>query len=310
MKRRLGLLVLVAACLLAGATARAQTTDPACFGAAARDPLKPCANPALKLSVVPSPLIARKQKNPPCLAQHPFVGKDLCEFGHPIAGSQGAIAVIGDSHASVWRVALETAAEEHKWHGLRFGHASCPLSLATRRIREPDRSHCDRWRRAVLRWLKDHPEVTTVFVAQLSGGSGVVTRKGEDPFEAEVRGYLAAWKAMPASVSRIYVIRDNPKTDGGTAKCVEDAIKAAMQPGPACAVPRREVLDRDAAAVAARRLNSPRVRELDLTRFFCGRLTCEPVIGGVLVYKDATHLTGLYARTLGPYLARMIDASG
>ena len=34
------------------------------------------------------------------------------------------------------------------------------------------------------------------------------------------------------------------------------------------------------------------------------------VIGGVLVYKDATHLTGLYARTLGPYLARMIDASG
>jgi hypothetical protein len=80
-----------------------------------------------------------------------------------------------------------------------------------------------------------------------------------------------------------------------------------MRPGPACAVPRREVLDRDPAAVAARRLDSSRVRELDMTRFFCGRATCEPVIGGVLVYKDATHLTGLYARTLGPYLADLID---
>src|SRR5215470_19319192 len=114
-KRRLGLLVLVAACLLAGGTSRAQTADPACFGAAALDPVKPCVNPALELSVVPSPLIARKQKNPPCLAMHPFVGKDICEFGHPAVGAQGAIAVIGDSHASVWRVALETAAIEHGW---------------------------------------------------------------------------------------------------------------------------------------------------------------------------------------------------
>jgi len=308
--RRLGLLVLVVACLLAGGAPSRAQTDPDCFGAAALDPLKPCVNPALKLSVVPSPLTARTQKNPPCLAMHPFVGKDICEFGHPTAGSTGAIAVIGDSHASVWRVALETAAVEHGWHGLRFGHASCPMSLATRRIREPDRSHCDRWRRAVLRWLKDHPEVNTVFVAQLSGGSGVVTRKGQDPFEAEVKGYLDAWKAMPASVTRIYVIRDNPKTDSRTPRCVEDALKTRVQPGPACAVPKREVLDRDAAAVAARRLSSPRVRELDMTRFFCGTATCEPVIGGVLVYKDATHLTGLYARTLGPYLARMIDASG
>jgi hypothetical protein len=296
--RRLGLLAVAAVCLLAGgSSSRAQTPDPDCFGAAARDPLRPCANPALKLSVVPSPLTARKQKNPPCLAQHPFVGKDICEFGTRAPQATGTIAVIGDSHASVWRVALESAALEHGWH-------------ATRRIREPDRSHCDRWRRAVLRWLNAHPEVTTVFVAQLSGGSGVVTRKGEDPFEAEVKGYLDAWKAMPASITRIYVIRDNPKTDSRTPTCVEDAVKTRVQPGPACAVPKREVLDRDAAAVASRRLDSPRVHELDLTRFFCGKATCEPVIGGVLVYKDATHLTGLYARTLGPFLTRLIDASG
>jgi hypothetical protein len=55
-----------------------------------------------------------------------------------------------------------------------------------------------------------------------------------------------------------------------------------------------------------RRLRSPRVRVLDLTPFFCDPRLCYPVIGGVLVYKDTTHLTGLYARTLAPYLARAV----
>jgi hypothetical protein len=56
-------------------------------------------------------------------------------------------------------------------------------------------------------------------------------------------------------------------------------------------------------------MRSPRVRVLDLTPFFCDARRCYPVIGGVLVYKDSTHLTGLYARTLGPYLERAVTAA-
>ena len=55
---------------------------------------------------------------------------------------------------------------------------------------------------------------------------------------------------------------------------------------------------------ASRRPN--RVDYVDLTKFFCDSRQCFPVIGGALVYKDATHITSVYGRTLGPYLLRAL----
>src|SRR4051794_11985489 len=61
-----------------GAPARA--ADPPCFGAAARDPARPCRNPALRLSVTPAPDVAARSPNAPCRAfeQHGLVR--LCYF--------------------------------------------------------------------------------------------------------------------------------------------------------------------------------------------------------------------------------------
>jgi hypothetical protein len=43
---------------------------------------------------------------------------------------------------------------------------------------------------------------------------------------------------------------------------------------------------------------------IDMTRYMCDARWCRPVIGGALVYKDDNHLTEVFARTLGPYLAQ------
>ena len=64
---------------------------------------------------------------------------------------------------------------------------------------------------------------------------------------------------------------------------------------------------RDRAAIAARRRGSPRVHLIDLTPFMCSPRLCFPVIGGVLVYKDKTHMTPLFAATLGPFLLQRVD---
>src|SRR3954466_4170757 len=85
-------------------------------------------------------------------------------------------------------------------------------------------------------------------------------------------------------------------------------MTARRPAGPACALPRREALDPHPAPAAAKRAGG-RASPLDLTPFFGDARRCFPVIGGVLVYKDTTHLTGLYARTLGPYLLRAVDAA-
>jgi hypothetical protein len=48
---------------------------------------------------------------------------------------------------------------------------------------------------------------------------------------------------------------------------------------------------------------------VDLSAWICPSRPCAPVIGGVLVYRDATHLTNLYAISLAPQLAGFIDAA-
>jgi hypothetical protein len=49
---------------------------------------------------------------------------------------------------------------------------------------------------------------------------------------------------------------------------------------------------------------SPRVQSIDLSHFFCGVLSCYPVVGGVLVHKDINHITRLFAETLAPFILR------
>jgi hypothetical protein len=62
------------------------------------------------------------------------------------------------------------------------------------------------------------------------------------------------------------------------------------------------VPDPGAAAAAGR----PRVRAIDLTRFFCGPRRCFPVIGGAYVYKDLDHMNAVFSLSLGPFVLRAL----
>jgi hypothetical protein len=108
---------------------------------------------------------------------------------------------------------------------------------------------------------------------------------------------------VPRSVERIVVLRDAPSAlpAGATLECVEEAMRDRRPAGEVCALPRSRALWRDPAAVAAGSL-APRVRLVDLTRFFCDARRCFAVVGGALVHRDVSHMTTAFARTLGPYL--------
>ncbi|MDX6637810.1 MAG: hypothetical protein QOJ01_1321, partial [Solirubrobacterales bacterium] len=65
---------------------------------------------------------------------------------------------------------------------------------------------------------------------------------------------------------------------------------------------RDSVLAPDPAVDAVTQLAAPRYQAIDMTDFFCDETQCYPVIGGVLVYKDISHMTRVFARSMGPYL--------
>lgn len=287
------------------ATKRVLAAKPKCFGAAARDPRhQPCVDPALRLTVAPSPIEARSQPNSFCtlIEREPL---RVCAFGAARAGAARTIALVGDSHAAHWRAALDQVARRRAWRGLSLSWTSCPFSAATEILTEPASSRCLRWKQDVLRWFPQHPEVSTVFVSAITGGKGVVHPPGQANFDASVAGFLGAWNALPPTVKHIVVIRDTPKMQPDTSSCVQRAIAKRKPAGPACAESRRSALEPDAAAVAAAQ-QPQRVQVVDLTQYFCDRRRCYPVIGGALVLKDETHMTRVFSQTLGPFLAREV----
>jgi hypothetical protein len=271
---------------------------PRCFGAAAHVPGHPCTNPALRLTVVPTPAEARDRGNLACGLSQFSGALHLCGFGVAPDRARATVALVGDSHASHWRAALDVVARRRGWAGISLAHAACPLSTTIpAALSGVARASCVAWNRQVRAWLTAHPRVHTLIVSAIAGGPTYAKVDAE-------AGYAAAWRALPRSVTEIVVIRDTPKARLSTADCVSAAMADARPAGVACRLDRARALPPDPEVAAAHRLTGRRVQVIDMTPYMCDARWCRPVIGGALVYKDDNHLTEVFARTLGPYLGR------
>jgi hypothetical protein len=274
---------------------------PRCFGAAARDRVNPCTVAhALRFVAVPTPDDAALEPSAPC---RPIdnATPPACWFGAARADAVSSVALLGDSHARAWRAAVAVVAHTKDWHGVSLDRHECPFTFAI----TPHVAGCKGWARGVVRWLRKHPEVHQVIVGANSE-SPVIAANGHTLQSTKIKGYIDAWHALPRSVHFVFVLRDAPHSDPGTADCVSRSIARHNSPARNCALPRRHALRTDESAMAARRANSQRVSLVDLSSFMCDHEQCFPVVGGALVIKDIGHLTRTFAATLGPYLDRAI----
>jgi hypothetical protein len=203
------------------------------------------------------------------------------------------------------RATLTVAAKAQQTEVLNLARASCPFSSIERLMRAAERKGCHRFNRRVLSYLRSRPDVSTILVSHQQGGYPYPRGNHRTSFQAEVAGFVAQWRALPDSVDRVVVVRDWPTFQGRyhrTVACLKTAQAERREPGPACARRRSETLRRDAAVVASRADVGRDVEIVDLTRFFCTRRRCLPVVGGALIYTDGQHLTRAFATSLGPYL--------
>ena len=71
----------------------------------------------------------------------------------------------------------------------------------------------------------------------------------------------------------------------------------------ACTTPRAKAVARSALSQQQAAAEQSGVPLIDLDDYVCPGTSCPAIIGGVLVWRDAHHLTATYARTLAPRLA-------
>ena len=265
--------------------------QPACFGAAERDPNRHCSNPSLARTLIPTPGQALLDPGAPC---QPIAGVTIarpCEFGDRAGDSAPDVLLVGDSHTNNWRGALNVAAQARGWRGVSMTRPGCALSTEVYPSAPPGPALCRQRNAEAVRWLVEHPSVHTVVTAA-SAGRGL-----------SARGFSAMFSQLPASVRDIYVIRDVPRARFSTAECVRAIHRRRLPTRRVCAFSRAGAILSDPAFAAAQSGPS-RLHAIDLTRHFCDPTRCYPVIGGSYVYIDDNHMNTMFSTTLGPFLLR------
>jgi hypothetical protein len=214
--------------------------------------------------------------------------------------------LLGDSHATHWRSSLEVVAEAKRWHGVSITRPGCPFSTQIPRSPSLGPAACESQHSQTIAWLRARPDVRTVFVSDWAEPPGG-PQGGTGGYGGGPASFGAMLDSLPASVERVYVLRDIPRTTLAAQDCVDGRRGAHRSLHDACGSPRRVAITPDPGVQAAR-ARAPRVRVIDLTRFFCGSRTCYPVIGGAYVYKDDNHMNGVFSTSLGPFVLRDLES--
>ena len=280
--------------------------EPACFGAAAHDRRRRCHNRALDRVAHPRPADAYVWPSSRCvpLPQWRSGAFRPCGFGVPASAARATVLLAGDSHAGHWRAALEVVAQARGWHGVDVTRPGCPFSIQIPGSPSLGPAACAQLHRRTLDWLAAHPHVKRLFVSDWAEPPGR-PQGGIGGYGGGAGAFGAMLDVVPSSVAAIDVLRDIPATTLRSIDCVEARLRRHRRLRGACGAPRSRVLTADPGAAAA--VGRLRVHAIDLTRLFCSRSTCYPVLGGAYVYKDETHMNAAFGVTLGPYLLRALD---
>lgn len=284
--------------------ARQVATDPPdCLGAGAMDPEDPCHNPDLDGLLVPAPEATEDD-----VAEHPECWVDVyesdlrdCDFGPVDDPDVPHVALVGDSHARAMLPAFLELARQGRISLTAHLKSGCAWTTGAVSTEDEKRADtCEEWKGRLQPWLEEHTAdtdvvVTTAYLKMLSGDADRKT--GE---------MAAAWRPVTEAGVPVVALSDNPWHDFQPSRCLEEKSSVRSD---SCDVSTAEAFPfDDTFRSAAEAVDG--ATYVDMTRYYCTDGRCPSVIGGVNVYRDSSHLTTTFTRTLTPYLLRELRATG
>jgi hypothetical protein len=268
------------------------------------------ATPAVPANLTPS--LARATADQPRIYADKCSGgftdaevKKPCAYGDP--ASSRTVVLFGDSHAAHWFPAVEQAARDNGWRLVMVTKSAC--SAASVRIFQATLNRpydeCVAWRESVWEHIAAlRPEM--VVMSSAAAGGTLVDDSGAkvtDPGYADrtwIDGWARSADRLAATGARLFLIEDTPYQAGDTVECLSvhtgDPSACVVDAGSALPEPERR------RAIAAA-LRAKGVTIVDPLPWFCTAGRCPVIVGNVLVYRDASHITATYSRMLAPLLA-------
>jgi hypothetical protein len=286
---------------------------PAVSGVTAAALARGLATPAVPANLTP-PLAEATRDEPRIYADKCSGGFTDAEVKKPCAygdlTSPRTVVLFGDSHAAHWFPAMEAAAQQNRWRLVVVTKAAC--SAAAVRIFQVKLNRpydeCVAWREAAWKHIAALRPATVVMSSAAAGGT-LVDDSGAtvtDPGYADrtwVDGWVRSAGRLAAGGARVVLLEDTPYQDGDTVEC----LSVHLGDPSACVADQQGALrapERRRAVAAALRAGG--VTVVDPLPWFCTAGRCPVIVGNVLVYRDASHITATYSRMLGPMLAERL----
>ena len=267
-----------------------------CFGAAARAPGNaPCFNTSIN-GIYPSIKDAAADGGFSTILCGSMKRADatpkVCILG--VKAAPVTIGVIGDSHIGSYAAALSILAAKNNWRLELYWKGGCPFSDAQRVHDAVLSSACKKFVKLARHQILE-AQYDLLITTQVSGVEWVPSIALSGPKMAE-NGLISLWYDIAKSGTPILVIKDNPRPIPKVLACLTS--KGLTK----CDQPRSKAFKLDPQVAAVKRLANSKVRLVNFDNVFCSSTACSPVIGHVIVYRDANHVTSTFTKTLGPYL--------
>ena len=233
-----------------------------------------------------------------CWSRAPdFLTGITCEYGNRSGNKK--IALLGNSHAGMWHAAIEQIARKNGWRLDTYLASQCytvDRPIIFKGAAEKATEKCQEWNRWAIQEIIAK-EYDVVVMSNLSTDH-LKDVKENDMFSEQVSGYTDTIDKFTSSNVRTFILRDAPRGKNG--KSVPDCLAASDVGAEGCTSDRKVSLLQDPLYEAAKRRESRDVGTLNLTDRFCDETKCHPVMGGVIMYFDHSHLSNSYVLTLTP----------
>jgi peptidoglycan/LPS O-acetylase OafA/YrhL len=228
-----------------------------------------------------------------------------CTYGD--VHSKTVVVLAGDSKAEQWLSAFQSLAKTNDWKLVVYIKSSCTFTSATTLLGD-DASKpypsCTQWNASLLQTLVAQ---RPTYVVTSQDSATALDANGRGTVDAMVAGMRATWSALAAVGSKVVVIANNPHPTANVDQCVDQHRNNLSS----CAF-SRTLHDKNAAYLTQKKAVSgvPSVKMIDLFDAICPTATCAPVIGNVLIYRQGSHMTSTYVKTMAPRVATALAAVG
>jgi peptidoglycan/LPS O-acetylase OafA/YrhL len=290
--------------LTASGVTRTTTTAPA--RSAARSVTDPFSSTPASGPVYPSVLKAASDTPgypADCIVDYDATTSPECLIGPDGTETDAAIGpnrvvLLGDSHAGEWYPDIYGIARQNGWDTEVLNKESCPLASITTDNPALSGSYweCTQWRADMIKRLLSEPRPRIIFIASLNyytADNALLSR-----------GWQETIQALRAIGAPIVYLHDTPYPNYNVPTC----ISGALNDWSSCSFARSVAFHTDPlmSATAASHGLAARV---NVDRYLCppADAKCPAVLGGILLYRDNSHVTNTAMSMLAPVVAEQLQ---